>query len=132
MIVRKPYAFFIKHFRLFHIIFVLLAFRLIVANISLFEFFDNYVSSTPMLVSSYIADSVKVNVIWGILFIIGLAILMGVLLYKKKDIKLYVIEIISYVFVTVLFVISNNIVNNLTNLPNRTYYIIFIFQKQLI
>ena len=57
---------------------------------------------------------------------------MGVLIYKKKDIKLYVIEIISYVFVTVLFVISNNIVNNLTNLPNRTYYIIFIFQKQLI
>lgn len=115
MIVRKPYAFFIKHFRLFHIVFVLLAFRLIVANISLFEFFDNYVSSTPMLVSSYIADSVKVNVIWGILLIIGLSILMGVLIYKKKDIKLYVIEIISYVFVTVLFVISNNIVNNLTN-----------------
>ena len=115
MIIRKPYAFFIKHFRFFHIIFVLLAFKLIIDNISLFEFFDDYVSSTPSIVSSYIAENAVVSVIWGIILIIGLIILMGVLIYKKKDIKLYIIEIISYIFVTVLFVISNNTINNLTN-----------------
>ena len=56
MIVRKPYAFFIKHFRLFHIIFLLIAFKLIVTNISLFEFFSDYISSNPSVISTFIVD----------------------------------------------------------------------------
>ena len=115
MIIRKPYAFFIKHFRFFHIIFVLLAFKLIIDNISLFEFFDNYINTTPSIVSSYIAENTIVNIIWGILLVIGLIILLGVLIYKKKDVKLYIIEIISYILVTVLFFVANNTINNLTN-----------------
>lgn len=114
MIIRKPYAFFIKHFRLFHIISVLFAFRIIIMNISLFEFFNNYVSSTPSLVSSYIADLTKVNIIWNILLLIGLIVIMIVLIYKKKEIKLYIFEIISYILVTILFIVSNNVIDSLT------------------
>lgn len=114
MIVRKPYAFFIRHFRLFHVIFVLLAFMLIVSNISLFEFFDDYVSSTPSIISSYIVDSTYVNIIWNVLLIVGLAIVMGVLIYKKKDIRLYIVLIVVYVLVTILFVLANNLMSNLT------------------
>ena len=114
MIVRKPYAFFIKHFRLFHIIFLLIAFKLIVSNISLFEFFNDYVNSNPTIVSSFIIDSVKINIIWPIILLIGLCIVMGVLIYKKKDVKLYIITIISYVLITILFIISNRTLSNLT------------------
>ncbi len=114
MIVRKPYAFFIKHFRLFHIIFLLIAFKLIVVNISLFEFFDSYVNSNPTVISSFVVDSIKINIIWPIILLIGLCIVMGVLIYKKKDVKLYIITIISYVLITILFTISNRILDNLT------------------
>lgn len=114
MIIRKPYAFFIKHFRLFHIIFVLLAFGLVVSNISLFEFFDDYVSTTPAIVSSYIADLTYVNIIWNFILIIGLIIVMGVLIYKKKDIKMYIVLILVYIFVTVLYIYSNSIISDLT------------------
>ena len=114
MIVRKPYAFFIKHFRLFHIIFLLIAFKLIVTNISLFEFFSDYINSNPTVISSFIVDSIKTNIIWPIILLIGLGLVMGVLIYKKKDIKLYIITIVSYTLITVLFVIANRTLDNLT------------------
>ena len=114
MIVRKPYAFFIKHFRLFHIIFLFLAFLIIVGNITLFEFFDDYVTSNQTTVSTYIVEGARINVLWPILLIAGLSIVMGVLIYKKKSIKLYIIEIATYVLLTILFIVSNNIMNSLT------------------
>lgn len=114
MIVRRPYAFFIKHFKLFHIVFLLIAFKLIVANISLFEFYSDYINSNSAIISSFIVDSIKVNIIWPIILLIGLGLIMGVLIYKKKDVKLYIITIISYALITVLFIISNRILDNLT------------------
>lgn len=84
MIVRKPYAFFIKHFRLFHILFLILSFVIIVNNIGLFEFFDDYINATPTIVSSYITESAHVNILWPVLLLIGLLIVMGVLIYKKR------------------------------------------------
>lgn len=114
MIIRKPYAFFIKHFRLFHFIFVLLAFNLIVSNISLFEFFNDYVSTNPTIVSSYIYELTRINIIWNIILILGLITVMGILIYKKKDIKLYILLILVYIFVTILYIISNNTLFDLT------------------
>lgn len=114
MIVRKPYAFFIKHFRLFHILFLILSFVIIVNNIGLFEFFDDYINATPTIVSSYITESAHVNILWPVLLLIGLLIVMGVLIYKKKSIKLYIAEIVTYSLILVLFIYSNNLMVQMT------------------
>lgn len=114
MIVRKPYAFFIKHFRYFHMIFLILSFIIIVNNINLFEFFDDYVNANPTIVSSYIIGSAKAQIIWPILLLIGLSIVMIVLIYKKKSIKLYIAEIITYLIVLILFIYSNNLMIQMT------------------
>lgn len=114
MIVRKPYAFFIKHFRLFHIIFLIFTFMIIVSNIGLFEFFDDYINANPTIVSSYITETAHASILWPILLLVGLFVVMGVLIYKKKSIKLYIAEIITYSLLLVLFIYSNNLMVQMT------------------
>ena len=114
MIIRKPYAFFIKNFRLFHILFLFLSFILLSNTISLYEFFHKYISKTAVIISTFEISSVIVNCFWGVLLLIGLSIVMGVLIYKKKPIKFYLVQIIIYILVLILFVICNNSLNELT------------------
>ena len=98
----------------FHILFLILSFVIIVNNIGLFEFFDDYINATPTIVSSYITESAHVNILWPVLLLIGLLIVMGVLIYKKKSIKLYIAEIVTYSLILVLFIYSNNLMVQLT------------------
>jgi len=114
LIIRKPYAFFIKYFRLFHILFFLLSFVLIANTISLYEFFHNYISSTAYIVSSFEVINVLVNYIWIFILLLGLIIVMIVLIYKKKKVKFYIIQISIYIILFALYIISNNYLNGMT------------------
>lgn len=114
MIIRKPYAFFIKYFRLFHILFFLLSFVLITDTISLYEFFHNYISSSAYIVSSFEVTQVLINYIWIFILLLGLTIVMFVLIYKKKKVKFYIIQISIYTIIFILYIISNNYLNGMT------------------
>lgn len=113
MIIRKPYAFFIKNFRLFHILFLFLSFILLLNTISLYEFFHKYISNGAVILTSFEVSSVLVNYFWIFFLLIGLCIVTGVLIYKKKTVKFYIIQILIYTSLLFLFLFCNNTLQEL-------------------
>jgi len=114
LIIRKPYAFFIKNFKLFHFLFLFLSFLILSDSISMFEFLHDYTLKIPTLISTFEISSVLVNYFWIILLLLGLMVVMGVLIYKKKSIKFYIIQILVYISTFILLAMCNNYLNDLT------------------
>ena len=53
MILKKPYAFLIKHFRLIHLIMVTLATYIIIKTYNIYSFLGDYISSGSKILSSF-------------------------------------------------------------------------------
>ena len=99
MILRKPYAFLIKHFKLIHLILtILLAFVLYKTN-NLLTFFNQYLSSGKYQVIDNLTNNyIGILLYLIIIFIIGISAVIFWLMYKKdKPIKYYLILIIYYI-----------------------------------
>lgn len=110
MILRRPYAFLIKHFRLIHLIlFVLFGYITYKAN-NMLSFFKDYISNNGNLVfdsSNYISYLIFV----AIIFIVAISIVIFFLMrYKKKPKLFYVILMVVGIVSSVLFIyLYNNI-----------------------
>lgn len=98
VILKKPYAFLIKHFRLIHFILTIMIGYILVRSIKIYNFFSRYVEN----VYSTLGDAVPSNYITGFMFvvvvlIISFALLMYLLMSNKKKPKtLYIILSIYY------------------------------------
>ena len=99
MILRKPYAFLIRHFRLIHIIMLTIMSYILYKTISIRSFLDSYISSGQRL---KIIEDIS-NKYVGFLLIISVVFMIflsGVILYllkhKKKPFMFYLVMIISY------------------------------------
>lgn len=96
MILRKPYAFLIKKFKLIHLILSILMFYLVYRFNTVYTFFKEYVNKdihNRILASDYIT----LFMFLVILFItIGLIIVYLLMRFKKKPKTLYLINIIAY------------------------------------
>ncbi len=110
MIVRKPYAFLIKHFRLIHgLLFVMLVF-IAIKSVSIYTFFNEYATrhyftNTSTLVSEYIS-----TLMFFVLILIALlcAIIYYLLSVKKKNRGIYlIIGIYSFILFAYFIYISN-------------------------
>ena len=108
MIVRKPYAFLIKHFKKIHVVLLLLSLFVAyktfdVSNfVSDFMRFGTYDSFTDPI-TNHISVGLQLSLI---LICIGSAAILFLLRYKQKQWKLYLIPIIEYL---ALFFILNMI-----------------------
>lgn len=104
MIIRKPYAFLIKNFKLIHfIMFIFTSYLLFKAN-RIFSFFNDYVStrqviSTGSLASTYVPTILIIFSFLVILF----SIIIAVLLKQKDKPKLLYIWIILFYFSFIIF-----------------------------
>lgn len=108
MIIRKPYAFLIKHFRKIHIfLLVLCGFiyykcmqtRSFVSEFLQFETYDAYYEP--------ITKYASVLALLVLLIIVGLSIVLVVLLrHKKKPWKLYMVPLVTYLFLFFTFVLT--------------------------
>ena len=132
MVLRKPYAFLIKHFKLIHIILTALMlmffFRLKNINDFLISYCDEGLyGRVNDVVSKYIG-------IWGYLLpilIIGVLSLIAYLLrMKEKPIKYYVITSIAYILEIVL-VVAANIVLSTIQQGTATFTAVQIFSDLL-
>lgn len=103
MILRRPYAFLIKHFKLIHLIlFGLMVYITITAN-NVLKFFKEYISTNgnmEVIASNYISSLIVVVILLIIVLTIMIYLLMR---YKKKPRALYVIIVLvilvsSFVF----------------------------------
>ena len=126
MILRKPYAFFIKHFKLFNIILTGLEIYALYKLGFLFQFFSEY-SSYPQgaigqnlvgtLINKYLFIDLSI-------IIVSSLILTSILHIKNKPTKLYVFNIIVNIAIIVLLFLTSNILSTIQVqiIDNRTVY----------
>ena len=112
MILRKPYAFLIKHFKLIHFILVIFLCLNLYYSLGIINFFNAYISngyratSTYNLVNTYTPFLFLISIIISIALSITLYILLA---YKKKPNKLYLFLLLYYFILFVIFFYISNI-----------------------
>lgn len=100
MILRKPYAFLIKNFRLFHVILtLLLAYSIYRTNLIL-SFFNEYLNAIEVIVGANVASGLFNLYLFLVPFVVILfsIILLAVLYNKKKPYFFYVLIILVSLF----------------------------------
>ncbi len=100
MILRRPYAFLIKHFRLINFILAIIGSFLTYKTYQIAHFFVDYINNgySGSFYKDYYLNYISLSFYVAlILIVIGLGALCLLFLYKKKNNKVYVIAIIFYI-----------------------------------
>lgn len=110
MILRKPYAFFIKHFKLIHFVLALLVFYSTYRTKILLDFFNEYIGQIVNvtgqdLVGTFFNSAMFVVPILAIIFTITV---MVVMLVKKKPIVFYITNIIIFIFLIIVLAVTRS------------------------
>lgn len=115
MILKKPYAFFIKNFKLFHLLMCVLSAVLLYRTSLIFGFIKEYVKYSPNVVGKELTDTLFANwtYILILLLIIINIIIIVILIKKSKPYMYYIMNIALYVGVLVAYIISHNVIHNL-------------------
>jgi len=111
MILKKPYAFLIKYFKLINFVVFILAIYIAYKTYNIISFFNEYITNNytgnyyPDFYKSYVSPFTYLILITMLLCIIGIYLLF---IYKKKPTKVYITSIIYYIsFFVFLFFIKN-------------------------
>lgn len=115
MILRKPYAFLIKHFRLIHIIMTLCVGFVLYKTWSIYSFFSDYISNGQKIavtenVTSYVSDFLFVFVF---ILIIANSIILYLMNHKKKPIVIYAYSLIVYIALAIALFFSSDFIYEL-------------------
>lgn len=112
MILRKPYAFLIKHFKLIHLIVTLLLIFIIGKTSSIINFFKDYVNDDVLKIN---ASSYVNNVIYFVLSLIILLSIIIIILLRKKDkpILFYIVSIVLCIVLMFGFYYEGSIITEL-------------------
>lgn len=119
MILKKPYAFIIKHFRIIHLLLLIPMLYLIFKTKAMVSFFSTYIINDYSLnfntvLSSLSSEYINVLMYISVLIILITFITMSILLQQKeKPTKFYNISIVYYIFIFILITASFNIFNNI-------------------
>ena len=105
MILRKPYAFFIKYFRVINLIMAVLMCFLVYRSFKIGSFLSDYLTdyskaSTDFNLSNYINIYSFILVLVVIILITSV---LSVLFIKKKPKKLYIINLVIYILIMILY-----------------------------
>lgn len=106
MILRKPYAFLIKHFKLIHLIMVLCAGVLLYQTSMLQSFFNEFAGSTQAILNVNITNILLGSYIYifSVVIVIISLIILILMSLKEKPKLYYLINIIFYIGLIVLYV----------------------------
>lgn len=115
MILKKPYAFLIKYFRIIHLIISLLLLYLVISTTGIVQFFNEFVSNGYYTYASNIAGShINIFMYLSIIFILISVIAIYLLLRNKnKSRKLYLGIIIYYMILFIMLVLAYNVFQSL-------------------
>lgn len=105
MIIRKPYAFLIKHFKKIHILLLVLSAFIYYKHLQLSSFVSEFMQlETYDMYNEPITQYVSfLPILSMILLSIGSIVLILLLRYKKKPWKLYVLPAVEYIFMMIVF-----------------------------
>ena len=115
MILRKPYAFFIKYFRIINLIMAVLMAILIYRTIVIGKFLTDYLqdyatASSDFMLGNYINFYSFLLVLVVIIFTI---VVTSVMFVKDKPKKLYIFNLIVYIALLVLYGVDYSVMNNI-------------------
>lgn len=115
MVLRKPYAFLIKHFKLIHLILCIPLVYLLIRTGALFSFFGDYVranyyTSQHNLAGTYINYFMYLSVFLILVLTFAVYFLMR---QKKKDTKFYMFVIVYYIIYLVLITVTHNMLSSI-------------------
>lgn len=115
MILRKPYKFLLKHFKLIHLILTTLMVYIIYRFSRIVNFFDVAIaSSTGVLSTNPTASLFDIYIYIAIFLVVVASIgLIFLLSMKKKSVKLYIATIIGYVVAFIFLAYSYNVIGNM-------------------
>lgn len=115
MILKKPYAFIIKYFKLIHFLLTLLIAYLIYKTNSILDFVTNYISSNTSVVGQNLTDNLfnSLCFIFPILIIICALIFIGIMYKKEKPFMFYIINIFIFIFFLIIFGYSFNVIKEM-------------------
>ena len=115
MILRKPYAFFIKHFRFFHFIMLVFLGLIVYRTNMVRTFFNEYLNAIAYIIPENIASSMFTNTtyIWGVTVILFSIIVFVVMNKKEKPVLFYGLNILLVISTLVFLTYSRVIVYRL-------------------
>lgn len=114
MILKKPYAFLIKYFKLINFIISILMGYIAYKSYNIVTFFNEYIGNNytgnyyPGFSNNYISPFIYLILIILLLLIAGIYLL---LLYKKKPAKIYIFSLVYYaIFIIYLVIVKNTMI----------------------
>lgn len=110
MILRKPYAFFIKIFKPMHFALAILIAYLIYLDNKIMSFLSIYINSDTNVVGQSIRNNLVSPLIYiiPIIIIILSLIILGIMFRKKKPITFYVINIFAFIVILIVNLYVSN------------------------
>jgi len=110
MILRKPYAFLIKHFKLIHLILVVFSCYSIYRTNILLEFFNDYILNMVNVIGQDLSTTLIPTFysLTPIIIIIFTTIILIVMIVKKKPNFFYILNIIIYTFLLIVIFTTNS------------------------
>ena len=118
MILRKPYAFLIKYFKLIHLIIAFLMGYLLYKSYNIVTFFTESVANNYSAIMSGQVAGLYINYFMYaaiILLLLSLIAIYYLLSHKDKPRKFYMAAILYYVLLFIVFTIFYKFINTLTN-----------------
>lgn len=117
MIIKKPYAFLIKHFRIIHLTLSVFLLYLLIKSHSIFSFFNNYVKNGYYTYSNNLQTSyINLYMFLAIIFVISLASFIYLLMkWKKKSRVLYISMCLFYFSLFIGLLVYFNLFNTILN-----------------
>lgn len=110
MILRKPYAFLIKHFKFIHLLLSVFMAFLLYKTYNVYEFLNNYLIEAKFNIIENIANK-YITIFMYISVFAVIAITLAVLLlmnFKKKPVKYYFISLLTYLLIIFIFIFTAN------------------------
>lgn len=117
MILRKPYAVFIKYFKLLHVIMAAFIALILYRSVTLYNFFRTYsvdyrTAMGDFSVNRYLGVYSFAFVVIALILTI---ILLSVMFYKQKPKSLYIYNLILYILVIVLYSFCGSALRDVTS-----------------
>ena len=115
MVLRKPYRFLIKNFRIIHLVMLLLGSYLIYKTNNMLSFFNEYLESSSLISVYNLTSNLfnKLTFLVPILVLITLSSILYLLYWKKKPIKFYIFNAIIYIATLAIYIYIYTVCNTL-------------------
>lgn len=115
MILRKPYAFFIKNFKFFHLILFILSSVLLYRTSLVYSFIKEFAKTTPNVIGKDLTSTLFVPWLYILVIIIIIVniVIIFVLIKKDKPYIYYIFNITLYIGVLITNIASHRVIGNM-------------------